>query len=93
MSKDGYARDVIIIIIMYSLSPLFFVRLEFPRSQWLLLLERCPAGSGDFAEIRRSRDTVDHSRHWRRILSGNGQIGLGTQSSKGPVRLRDRPRR
>ena len=79
--------DVIIIMYVFAV----FVRLEFPRSQWLLLLERCPAGSGDVAEIRRSRDAFNHSRHRRRILPGNGQIGLGAQSSKGPVRLRDRP--
>lgn len=64
--------------------------LEFPRSQWLLLLEWSPFRCGDFVEIRRSRHTIDDSRHWRRILSGNGQIGMGTQSSTSTIGLRHR---
>ena len=64
--------------------------LEFPRSQWLLLLEWSPFRCGDFVEIRRSRHTIDDSRHWRRILSGNGQIGLCAQSSTRTIGLRHR---
>jgi hypothetical protein len=74
--------DEIIIMLLYPL--------EFPRSQWLLLLEWGPFRCGDFVEIRRSRHTIDDSRHWRRILSGNGQIGMGTQSSTSTIGLRHR---
>ena len=79
-----------IIIIMLLLLLLLLYPLEFPRSQWLLLLEWGPFRCGDFVEIRRSRHTIDDSRHWRRILSGNGQIGMGTQSSTSTIGLRHR---
>ena len=87
-SLDAFQLGVVI-----DFSSSSFKKTEFSRGEWLLLLERSPAGSGDVAQVCRPRHARHHFGDGRRIQFGNGPIRLGSQGSPSSIRLYHRPRR